>query len=314
MPLACHSHRPMQRRFLSFLPAAGLPLKALLVLTALCSAVRAEEGQKTAVSWEVNAGVSGIGRSRFEGWSTSSDARILDTTFNAVASIEAKSGLIYRLGLDFQRHDFGEIQTVPLPGALQSYSLVLGADLQLGDAWLARIELRPGFYGDSDVFRFGAFNVPIVVGASYFASADLQFVLGVSLDFNRKYPVLPGVGVRWRMGRSWVLDAILPTPRIEYSLNTSVTLYAGADFRGDSYRVSRDFGRTHDSTRLDDAVGDYTQIRVGTGFTWNVNQSVSFQMEAGFVPVQDLDYHRADLRMHSTEIPPYLDFSLKTKF
>ncbi len=303
--------REMIRRLLSL-------LTALLALAQSGPSVRAEGArgvtQGSAVSWEVEADVSGIAKSSFEGSAKSSDVDVLDSLFSAVASVENKSGLIFRFGLQLQRHDFGGVHSQPIPSVLQSYGLVVGADMQLGDAWLARIEFQPGFYGDGDVFRFGSLNVPIIIGASYFVSADLQLVLGVSMNFERKYPVLPGVGVRWRMGHDWVLNGVLPTPRIEYSLSQYLTLYAGADLRGDTYRVSREFGRSRDSRALGDAVVDYSQIRVGTGVSWMINLHTTFQMEAGFVPVDDVDFHRADVRVHSSEIPPYLDLSLKAKF
>jgi hypothetical protein len=279
---------------------------------------RAETGTSSNVSWEVGAKASVVGESDFKGWSKRGDAEMLETSFSAVASFEAGSGMIYRFGFELQRSDFGGVGAIPLPDSLQSYGLIAGIDAQLGDAWLARIEIRPGFYGggdgDGDVFRFGSLNVPVVLGASYFVNSDLQFVLGVSLNFNRKYPVLPGVGVRWRMGHSWVLNGILPTPRIEYSLSPAVTLYAGGDFRSETFRMSRGYGRSLGSSRLDNAVADHTEIRVGAGVAWNINASTTFQMEAGVVPVHDVDYHRADLRMHSSDLPPYLDISLKTKF
>ena len=276
--------------------------------------VELQGGQKSAVSWEVDADVSGVTKSRFEGVSRDSDVGVLDTSFNAVASLEGKGGILYRFGIDYQRHDFVGVQSQPIPTTLQSYSLTVGADFQLGDAWLARIDFQPGFYGSGDVFRFGDFNVPIVMGASYFVNSDLQLVVGLSLNFERKYPVLGGIGLRWRMGHDWVLNGILPTPRIEYSLSQSLTVYAGADFRGDTYRVNRDFGRTHGTGGLDDAVADYSQIRVGTGISWTINPHATFQMEAGFVPVDDLDFHRADTRVRSSEIPPYIDLSLKARF
>jgi hypothetical protein len=41
----------------------------------------------------------------------------------------------------------------PLPNTLQSLALVVGADFQFGDAWLFRLELQPGFYGDGTDLR-----------------------------------------------------------------------------------------------------------------------------------------------------------------
>ena len=69
--------------------------------------------------------------------------------------------------------------------------------------------------------------MPVVVGASYFVSSDLQLVAGLSIDPERKYPVLPGVGFRYKCATDWVLDFILPAPRVEYTFSKSILLYAG---------------------------------------------------------------------------------------
>ena len=100
-----------------------------------------------------------------------------------------------------------------LPSKLQTTAIVAGADLQLGDAWIARIELEPGFYGGSSALRARFFDMPITVGASYFVSADLQLVAGVSIDPQRNYPVLPGAGFRYKLSTDWVLNFAAPLHR-----------------------------------------------------------------------------------------------------
>jgi hypothetical protein len=158
-----------------------------------------------------------------------------------------------------------------VPAVLQMASLVVGADAQIGEAWIFRIEIQPGFYSGETSLRGDDFNAPITLGASYFVSADLQFVAGVSIDVNRKYPVLPRRGLRWKVAPDWVLNGILPNPRLEYTVNESVLLYAGADIQVGTYRVNSDFGSAHRDAKLNDAVVDFTQIRAGIGASWKVS-------------------------------------------
>jgi hypothetical protein len=126
--------------------------------------------------------------------------------------------------------------------------------------------------------------------------------------------VLPGIGLRWKFATDWVLNGVPPTPRIEYSMTKSLTLYAGADLRSSSYRMGDDFGRSHGIPQLDDAVVDYTEIRVGAGATWKINSVVTMQIESGCVLVDQFDFHRDDVRFRSTETPPYGGISLKAAF
>jgi hypothetical protein len=231
-----------------------------------------------------------------------------------VLSLKVREGLLLRLGMEYDRRNFSLPSGATLPAKLQAASLVLGADLQLGDAWIVRLEIQPGYYGAGTELRGGNFDYPIILGASYFVSADLQFVAGLSVDVERKYPVLPGLGFRYKLSTDWVLDAILPTPRIEYSFNKSLVLYAGGDLQGTTYRTSADFGTTHGNTSLNNAVVDYSQVRIGAGASWKVRPEVTLEFEAGVVPVQEFDFHRADIKARSTETPPYGALVLKAAF
>jgi hypothetical protein len=281
--------------------------------------VSSSDGAVSRFSWEADVGASGIARSSFEergaiGNGSVGKVESLDTSLKTIGTYQASAGLNLRFGLEFQRCTFGYRDGPPLPDRLQDLHLTLGADFQLGDAWLVRFEAQPGFYGNDPAPNGRNLSCPIILGASYFVNADLQLVAGVSYDPDRKYPVLPGVGFRWKFAADWVMDAVLPTPRIEYSLTKALTLYAGADLRDDTYRMGGDFGRARGLPQLDDAVVDYTEVRVGAGATWKISSVISMEIESGCVLVDEFDFHRANVRLHSSETPPYGGISLKTAF
>jgi hypothetical protein len=276
--------------------------------------VIASAEEKTVVSWDVSAEVTGIGDSTFRRHNDIGDVSTIDTQFHAIASTQLHPAFLLRFGLELQRFDFGLPDNAPLPNNLESLGLVIGGDFQLGDSWLVRLDVHPGFYSANGHYDIGDFNIPLTLGGSYFVSSDLQLVLGMSIDYNRKYPVLPAAGVRWKFAREWVLDAILPTPRLEYSLNQKITLYAGADFRGETYRVDGEFGNSHEISKLNNAFVDYTQIRAGVGASWKVSPYLNVELEAGYVPVHDFDYHRADTAVRSQEAPPYARIGFQAQF
>src|SRR5438132_6146060 len=101
-------------------------------------------------------------------------------------------------------------------------------------AWPLQFGTRP--------FVLDNFNMPFLIGGTYIYSPDLQLVLGVSVDVERKYPVLPAVGVRWKIAPQWFLDALLPTPRLQYELNRDLLLYAGATVRDSTLRCDDGVG------------------------------------------------------------------------
>ena len=178
---------------------------------------------------------------------------------------------ILRLGAAYERYSFGFDNGWPLPNTLQAANLVVGLDTQFSDSILVRIEAQPGIYGAGmDDLEWDDANIPFIIGGTYIYSPNLQFVLGVGVDVNRKYPVVPGGGIRWKMSSQWVLNAVLPKPRLEYELNSSFTLYAGAVIKSQTFRMSDHQGTPNGLPELDRAVLNYTEVRTGLGFDWKI--------------------------------------------
>ncbi len=234
---------------------------------------------------------------------------------------------ILRLGAAYERFDFGLpelslLRTVPggflvgtpqIPDTLQSISAVVGLDTRFSDSFLFRLEAQPGFYGTDDLDG-DTFNVPIVLGGSYIYSPDLQFIFGVSFDYERKYPVFPGGGVRWRFASQWVLNAALPTPRLEFEASKNHTVYAGADLKGSTFRMNDKFGETRGDRKLNRAILTYTELRTGAGVEWKITPDFKLSAEGGYLPYRQFDYYRADVRYTHSEGAPYGSIALRAAF
>jgi hypothetical protein len=200
-----------------------------------------------------------------------------------------------RLGASWERYDFDGLDSfiapiVPgspflaefdsqLPETLQSVTAIIGLDTKFSDSFLVRFEAYPGFYGTEDLDG-GTFNAPFILGGSYVYSSDVQFIFGVSVDYERSYPVFPGVGVRWRLSSNLVLNAVMPTPRLEYELSRNFTLYGGASLKGGTYRTDDNFGDTRRDSRLSHAVMTYSEIRTGGGLEWKITPKIKLSRKA----------------------------------
>jgi len=235
-----------------------------------------------------------------------------DILLRFVLTPRIKLGVL-RLGAEWERFSFGFPDSAPLPDTLQAVSLVLGLDTQLSDSILLRFQAQPGFYG-TDNFESQDVNIPFVVGGTYIYSPNLQLVLGIGVDIERKYPVLPGGGVRWKIARQWVLDAVLPTPRLEFQLNKDLTLYAGGTIKETNFRVDDHFGSARGIPRLNQAVLTYGEIRTGAGAAWRVSSVMTLSAEAGYQPYRDFDFYRADVRYHQDGGAPYGTISVRGEF
>ena len=212
--------------FTSLCIAAAAPLSAAEISQEAEASYSASAGARSSVSPTRNASVSEQ-----------------NTHLEYVLSYAMADVPIIRIGVGYDRYDFGFAGPGLIPGALQSLNAVVGLDLKLAD-FLIRIEAQPGFYGDDRGFNSGGFNVPVILGASYLVSKDVQWIIGLSYDANRSNPVMGGLGVRWKMADRWVLNFVPPDPRLEYKATDDLTLFAGAHIISSTFRVNKNFGST----------------------------------------------------------------------
>lgn len=222
---------------------------------------------------------------------------------------------VLRLGLQTERYSFSFGDMAPIPDDLHSTAMIIGLDTQLSDSILVRVEAQPGFYGtDFDDFGQDTFNVPFVIGGTYIYSSNLQFVFGIGFDALRQTPALPGGGVRWKFAPQWTLDAVVPTPRIEYEPNSNLLLFAGADVRLSSYRVEENYGTLRGNTALNHAAVSYEELRLGGGLEWKLTTAIKLAFEGGYIPFRNFDFHRTQVRYHQDGGAPYFRLGFHAAF
>jgi hypothetical protein len=222
---------------------------------------------------------------------------------------------ILRLGLQTERYSFSFGGNAAIPDNLHSTAMIIGLDTQLSDSILIRLEAQPGFYGtDFDDFGQDTFNVPFILGGTYIYSSNLQFVFGLGFDAWRAYPLLPGGGVRWKFAPQWTMNAVAPTPRLEYEPNSNLLFYAGADLRLSSYRVEKNFGTLRGDTSLNHASVSYNEMRLGAGLDWKLSTAVKLSFEGGYIPFREFDFHRTQVRYHQDGGAPYVRIGFHAAF
>lgn len=245
------------------------------------------------------------------------EVRNFDETYSFLRLVytpRVKIGIL-RFGAAWEFFGFGMPPRVQLEDTLQSVNAVIGLDTEFSDSILVRFEAQPGFYGSAHFLDSDTFMVPFIIGGTYIYSSDLQFVLGASVNFDRNFPVYPGGGVRWRIASQWVLNAVLPTPRLEFAASQNVTFFAGADLKGSTFRVGKNFGtREAGDARLNNAVIDYLEVRVDAGAEIKLSPEVKLTFEGGYLPYREFDYHRTNVRYHHEEGAPYASVALRAAF
>ena len=212
----------------------------VLILAALIFFVRTALSQESNGFWpltgEFSAEVTYVGEGDVErGGKHVNDFDEIYSDIQLVLTPRMKLGVL-RLGAEWERFSFGLPEGAALPNTLQSFSTIIGIDTQLSDSILIRAEIQPGLYNSGLGHLFwDDFNMPFVIGGTYIFSPNLQLILGVSVDVERNYPVIPAAGVRWKIGPQWLLDAVLPTPRLQYEMSSRCIALCGSNHHGGDF-------------------------------------------------------------------------------
>jgi hypothetical protein len=232
-----------------------------------------------------------------------------------VISDQLRDNFILRFGAQWERYAWDTSSPVtPIPDAVEAINAVIGGDLQVTSAILLRVEAHPGVYGSLKHATPKLFNVPITIGASYFQTPDLVFVAGLSIDPNADWPVIPAVGVHWKVSDRWLIEGIAPRPQLQFALTDKITLFAGADLKTGTFRMDNQFGHSVRLEKLNNAIMDYWEVRGGGGLTWAIWKGVKLDLEGGLVPYRRFDFYRANFKVISSDWAPYVRLGLSASF
>jgi hypothetical protein len=237
----------------------------------------------------------------------------LNSDVKYVVSPQISKDLLLRIGAEWQRFSFPVRQHPAEPDTLQQLNLILGLDNQFADQWLMRLELEPGLYSDFSGLGWRSFNAPLKVGFAYLVDADLQWFFGLRVDVRSQYPVFPAAGVRWKFSDVWTLDMQLPKPRLEYDVNDKLQTWLGLGILAGTYVVGNHYGDARGLPQLNHATLDYTEVRLGPGFSWKARPDLTLEAEAGYVLYQTWDFF--DQHIHPSSEPlPHLQLAVHARF
>ena len=217
--------------------------------------------------------------------------------FDYVVSPQLQDGLLLRFGVDAERNSFGLPAAAPLPNTLQSVNGIIGADIAFGDKIIMRAELHPGIYSDFINVSANDFDMPAQIGGTYLWSKDFQIIFGVQIDLKSNYPIIGVPGFRWQFADKWVLSAIPPKPQLQYEFSKSLTLYTGAEILAGTYHLNDTFGSNHghgpsmNEAQFNNNICDFTEFRVGAGFTWKFSPNLNLDVSGGYIPYREFDLH-----------------------
>ena len=207
------------------------------------------------LSYELEAESSFFGRGTWKEGSTDvGNSTEISSSAKFVVSLQVRDTALLRLGVGWLGYFFYPKAQAPIPGSLQAEYLEVGADVQVSPAILARVAALPGIYSNAVDITSRDFNVPFEIAASYFVSTDLIILAGVYVDVNADPPVFPVFGVHWKLSDKWLIEGMPPRPQLRYILSDTVTLFAGADLRENTFVVDQRFGTSRGVPQLNEKI------------------------------------------------------------
>lgn len=236
------------------------------------------------------------------------------TDIRNIFTRRALMAFMFHAGFDWERLGFVPPVALPVPNQLSSLNAFLAADFRWSDKNLVRFQIEPGFYSDFSQLDGHDINAPIALAYTRVVDRDLQWALGLSINTWRENRYLPGGGIRYRINDRWALKFMLPKPIVEYKANDWVHTWAGADFRGNTYRLSGQFGNSQGLSALNNALVDYQEVRVGTGFSWNIKPLLELNGEAGWMVDRSFNYHTSSARSSTNSGAPYVGINVRVLF
>lgn len=221
-----------------------------------------------------------------------------------------------RLGAAYERFDFGT-SLAPIPTSVQSIAGVVAVEYIVRNRAALFISSKPGvYYSNFDEIGTGNFDAPTVIAGVIPLARGLYGIVGARVSILAQYPVIPIVGLKWNITDRLRLDAIPPEPRLVYEVSDNLEVFAGGEILGESYKRGRNPNARPQDQRFNEGVIDYSEYRVGGGFTYKLGKAVQFDVSGGYVPRRTFDYYRGEDngKRFRLEGAPYAKVALAAQF
>jgi hypothetical protein len=285
------------------------PQSRLMFLAAALASVALPQGraQFAGPGQSFSADLSYSGKAEVRRLNASAETSAVTSKLDYSYTAAAAEGTLWSLGLDWKDIRFSLEDLNPLATELQELEVTLGASHRIGRQWTLLGRVGLGWASAGTRLESDAFRPTAMLGASYAASKDLQWLLGVSYNPFSRYQVLPLAGFNWRFAPGWSASLGLPQTGVSHVLSDSLKLSVLVGMEGGSFHVTRTAeyaqaqyipagGRPYlPANGMKDTELDYRELRAGLGVEWTPAKGLSLVAEAGAVLNRKWSFHEYDL-------------------
>lgn len=239
------------------------------------------------------------------------------TDFNYSANIPLRSDMSLLAGVRYNRLDFGQSGSSPLPNSLETVSIPVGINYKISDRWGFFGVLSPqlNLLNGWDEIQSQDIRLGVTVGATYEFNNDLSGRFGLAINSGQEdSPVIPLVGLNWHFAEFWTLNFGFPKTSIDYQLFEKLRLSViELGFQGGTYHTGSSYGNSVGHPELNDRDLVYTEIRVGTGASYTLTKNVDLQASTGVVAYREFDFKDSGYKQ-KVDPAPYIQLGVKVGF
>ncbi len=292
-----------------FSPATGWaqPEKALMMPPPLRGG---ETNRPPLLQVNLDGSYTASGKAKFLG-TKSGDSGAASMSAAIFAPLPLNEKWMIPFGLMSQNIWLDSVPGVPVPDQIHTLGFNTGLGYRLNDDWMIMGMVNPSLYKFSDV---GGNDIGLSGGinAMWHYSDSLMWMFGLMVAPDSDLPVVPMVGLDWRISPQWDLQLMFPQPRLVFQPDEYWSFHVGMNLVGTTFRTSNTFGTSLGRPEYDDALATYRDIRLGAGFGYNVSKSMRVEVEGGYSVSRQIDYK--DFETVNFEPGPYVRLGINIGF
>jgi len=195
-----------------------------------------------------------------------------------------------KIYLDCQDIQLNNTTRFSLPSQLTGLSFGIEATTRFfkaKDSYF-RISITPSFYTDNFEFSSSSFRLPINAYLINKSGEQWTFLAGVGIYPDFEYPLFPILGCIYSPNPKLSFNIVPKNPNISYALNNKLNLrLVEAGFMHQEYEADKD--------NLKNVVLRYREIRLGSGLTYALKDSLKVSISAGDTFNRSFKYKDEDL-------------------
>ncbi len=270
------------------------------------------DGRPPLLEVKVETSYTGNGQTKFRG-EKYGDSDAFDFKLEVSTLTPLSENWFIPLELKSQNQELGSPAGVPVPDAINTFEFGTGLAYRPNDRWMFKASINAALYKVEDI---GSNDIGISGGlmAMWEYSPSIKWMFGLMAQPDNELPVLPLIGVNWSINKQWELELMLLAPRLTYSPNDKWKFHAGMDMNfGTTFRTSNTLGTSIGRSKFNDALGSYSDMRFGGGFTYQWNKTFSFEVAGGYSTGREIKYDDIDEKVKFGDAP-YVRVGLKYEF